>query len=155
MKTNHFLLLVFLLLFACTVSEKPEFIAVKSVKVINANAREFTLKTKLSFFNKNSVGGTLQANDIHIFIDSIDVATLQSDKFDVPKKDEFDISLAVGIPYRKIFKDNKQSLLSNIMNVITSKKVLVEYKGNIRYELGAFHYDYPLNYSQNIKIQAK
>ena len=149
-------LLLFVLtlaLISCKVNEKPEFIQVNSLKVIDATPSNFTIQADLKFENKNSVGGTLQAKDIHVFIDSIDVALINSKEFDVPKKSEFVIPLEATIPFSKVYKDNKQSILDNIMHIISTKKIVANYNGEIRYKLGAFHYDYPLDYKQELVIK--
>ncbi len=142
-----------LTLISCTVTDKPEFIKVNSLDLIDASLNNFKIKANLQFRNTNSVGGVLQVNDVHVFIDSIDVATIQVTEFKVPKKSEFNIPLEATIPFSKVFNNNKQELLEDIMNVISSKKVNVQYKGEIRYKLGAFHYDYPLDYKQVLKLK--
>jgi len=148
-----FLILIITTFLGCKVTEKPELIKVESVKVLQANREGIKLKTDLRFLNKNSVGGTLQANNIKVLIDSLQVATLNSEPFKVPRKKEFILPLTVVIPYEKIYKDNKQNLLSNVMNFIRNKKIRIVYKGEIRYSLGNFHYDYPLNYTDEILLK--
>ena len=142
-----------ILILSCKVTEKPEFIKVESVKVIQANKNGIKVKTDLLFLNKNRVGGTLQANDIKVLLDSVEVATINSDSFKVPKKEKFVMPLIVTIPYNKVFKDNKQNLLAGIMNMIRNKKIVLTYKGQITYSLGVFTYNYPLNYTQETTIR--
>jgi len=155
MRLYKMLILILLIFGSCTVSEKPEFIKVNSVKIKETTVKNFTLEAKLLFFNKNDIGGTLQAHNVHIFVDSLDVAVLQSELFKVPKKEEFEVPLQVTIPYKKVFDTNKQDLLENIMNMILRKKVLVQYKGEITYKLGVFEYNYPLDYQQEVTIQKR
>lgn len=142
-----------LMLLSCSVTEKPEFIKVNSIDITDTSLKNFTVQAKLQFKNKNSVGGTLQAKDIHIFMDSIDLATVTTKAFEVPKKSEFEIPLEAVIPFEKVFNDNKQSLLNNIMNVISSKKVKLNYKGTVQYKIGVFHYDYPVDYTQEVSLK--
>ena len=118
MKNITLLVILSLIMFGCTVTEKPEFIKVNSVEVIDASFNNFTLLTKLQFENKNSVGGTLQAKNIHVFVDSIDVATISSEPFNVPSKKEFELPLQVKIPFSKVYADNKKSILENILNAV-------------------------------------
>ncbi len=153
MKKLILLLTVGFLLLACKVTEKPEFIGVNSLKIKKVSTKEFTVLANLQFQNKNDVGGTLQAKEIHVFIDSIDVATVATEVFNVPKKEAFELPLQVQIPFDKIYKNNKQNLLENIMNVISNEKVNIFYKGVIRYEKGVFHYNYPLDYQQEISLK--
>ena len=149
------ILIVGLLLVACKVTEKPEFIGVNSLKINTVSAKEFTVLANLQFQNKNDVGGTLQANEIHVFIDSVDVATVNSEVFKVLRKATFELPLKVHIPFDKVYKKNKQNLLENIMNIVSNKKINILYKGKVRYKLGGFHYNYPLNYKQEISLNNK
>lgn len=141
-----------LAILSCTVTEKPEFVKVNSIEIIDSSVDSFTLLAKLQFENKNSVGGTLQAKNIHIFIDSLDVASINSKPFNVPKKSKFELPLEVKIPFSKIYNNNKKYILSNILNTIISKKVNINYVGDIRYKLGNFHYDYPINYNHELEL---
>lgn len=155
MKLKGLLVLSLFFVLSCTVTEKPEFINVNSVKIISANVKEIILQTDLQFLNKNSVGGKLQAKNIKIYVDSMEVGTMQTTMFDVPKKNEFTIPLKTTLSYNKVFNDKNQNVLGSIMNMVMRKKILVQFKGDIRYKLGAFHYDYPLDYTENIAIQIK
>jgi hypothetical protein len=148
-----FAISVLFFVLGCKVTEKPEFKKVDSIKVIKANKKGVKVKADLVFLNRNSVGGTLQAKDIKVLVDSVEVATINSDVFNVPKKENFTMPLTVIIPYSKIFKNSKQNLLEGIMNVIQSKKVSLKYIGKVRYSLGPFHYDYSVDYTDEIKIK--
>ncbi len=144
---------VLFLILSCKVTEKPELIKVDSVKVIQADHKGIKVKADLKFLNKNNVGGTLQAQDVKVFIDSIAVANIQTTPFKVPRQETFILPLEVTIPYKKVFSDNKQNLLSGIMNMISKKKVSIRYDGVIRYSLAGFHYDYPLHYKEELTIK--
>jgi len=153
MRITLLLLFISLTFTSCKVTEMPEFKEVKNLKIIDTSIQNFTLQADILFSNPNNIGGTLQANDIHIFVDDIDVATIESDEFKVQKKNEFTMPLKTIIPFEKVFNDNKQTLLNNIMNVITKKNVTIRYAGKIRYSLGLFHYDYPLSYKQELSLR--
>ena len=152
MKKLLLLLVVGLLFFACKVTEKPEFVGVNSLKIKSVSAKDFTVLANLQFKNKNDVGGTLQAKDIHVFIDNIDVATINTATFNVPKQKEFELPLTVNIPFDKVYKNNKQSLLESVMNVVSNKKMNILYKGVIDYKLLGFQYSYPLDYTQELTL---
>ena len=153
MKNILVLLILGLTILSCKVTEKPEFIEIKSMDIVDTSLENFTIQANVVFKNKNQIGGTLQANDIHIFVDSMDVATVQSELFKVPKESEFTIPLKATIPFEKVFADNKKNLLDKILNVIANKKINMSFKGKVRYKLGAFHYDYPVDYQQEISLR--
>lgn len=144
----------FLLLFlSCKVTEKPELIKIDSVKVLEANNKGIKVAADALFLNKNHVGGTLEGRNIEVLIDSVAVATIETTPFNVPRQDQFTMPIIVTIPYDKVFKQNGQNLFSSLLNAISKKKIAISYVGDIRYSLGGFHYDYPLNYKQDLVIK--
>jgi hypothetical protein len=148
-----FIISILFFVLSCKVTEKPELKKIESIKVIQANNKGIKVKADLLFLNKNSVGGTLQAKDVKVLIDSIAVANIETPPFNVPKKEAFTMPITVTIPYEKVFTDNKQNLLAGIMNMISNKKIQLSYVGEIRYQIGSFYYDYPLNYKQEVLIK--
>lgn len=152
MKLKFVLIIQLIFFVSCTVTEKPEFVKLDSIKVKHSSTKTITVVTNAHFLNKNSVGGKLQLNTIDVFVDSIAVAKINSEIFEVPKKEKFTIPLTVKIPYDKVFKKNKNNILDNVLNMLTRKEILIQYKGTIRYKLGKFSYDYPLDYSNKVKL---
>ncbi len=155
MKLRSLIVVSLFFVLSCKVTEKPEFINIDGLKIKHSTAKEVEIQANAHFLNKNSIGGKLEINAIKVFIDSMFIATIDSKTFDVPKEEIFIIPLTVKIPYNKIFKKNKKNLLGNIVNMLLRKKILVQFKGDIRYKLGAFHYDYELDYTENLSIQIK
>lgn len=155
MKLKCLFVLSFFFALSCTVTEKPEFIKVKDVKIISANTKEIIIQTDLLFYNKNNVGGNIETKNINVLLDSIKVATMKTSLFKIPKESEFVVPLTTNIPYDKIFNDNKKNILGNLLNILTSKKMKVQFKGDVSYKLGAFNYDYPLDYSEEISFKIK
>ena len=64
----------FSLLLNCTVTEKPEFIGVENIKVVDSNIKTITLSADANFTNLNDVGGTLKTDDLRVYINDTEVA---------------------------------------------------------------------------------
>lgn len=152
MKLRSLIVVSLFFVLSCKVTEKPEFINIDGLKVTHSTAKEIKIQADAYFLNKNSVGGKLQINTVKVFVDSMFVATIDSKVFDVPKKETFTIPLTIKLSYDKVFKNNKKNLLGNILNMLLRKNILVQFKGDIRYKLGSFHYDYDLDYTENLSI---
>lgn len=134
-------------------TEIPEFIQINSLNITNTSLKNFTVQAKLQFKNKNSVGGTLQAKDIRIFIESIDLATVTTKAFKVPKKSEFEIPLEAVVSFEKLFNKGNQNLLNSIiMNIISSKKIKLNFKGIVQYKTRIFYYNYSVNKTQEFSL---
>ncbi len=152
MKRIIFLLVITSIFTACKYDETPEFIRVSSIEVIDYSPESITLASDLIFNNPNHVSGILQADNIKVFINNIDMGTVNSPDFIVPAKNELSVPIEFIFSYKDIFKD-PENLLGNILNVATEKKLDVRYVGNLTYKLKVFTYDYPLDYSQEISLK--
>ncbi|MBQ4821188.1 hypothetical protein [Aquimarina sp. MMG016] len=152
---KKFLLLstIFILLSACSVSKKPEFKYVDKIQVKKVSMRNITLTTDAVFNNPNNLKGKLSIEDLHIFVDNIDVGTISSQEFDVPAKSEFTIPLEGTFSLSKIYEKNKNGILGSILNVIQTDSLKIQYKGAIRYHLGTFSYPYQINKEQKVSLK--
>ncbi|MDG1041469.1 MAG: hypothetical protein P8O96_01315, partial [Flavobacteriaceae bacterium] len=56
---NFTILLLLALTTSCAMKQKPEFIKVDNIKLIEANSKQITLSANAVFNNPNSVGGRL------------------------------------------------------------------------------------------------
>lgn len=142
--------LTFTLLFNCSVAEKPEFIKLDNIKVIDSNSKRITLSADAFFLNKNDVGGTLKTDDLKVFINDAEVATIISDEFDVPKKENFTIPLTVTVETKRLI--DKKSL-GGLLGSLISQSLKVQYKGEIKYKIMGYSSTYTVDEIQDIKVK--
>ncbi len=154
---KKFLLLstIFALTTACTLSKKPKFKYIGNLVVKNVSMRDITLKADAFFDNPNSLKGKLSIDDIHVFVDNIDVGTISSQEFEVPSESEFSIPLEGTFSLSKIYKENKNKLLGSVLKVIQTDSLNIEYKGTIKYRLGSFSYPYKIEKEQKVSLKQK
>ncbi|MBT8278082.1 MAG: hypothetical protein KJO41_03705 [Bacteroidia bacterium] len=150
MRKLAFLLTTIALILSCSVKEKPEFLGVENIKIMDATFENFTVSADALFKNPNSVGGQLSAKNIVVYINDNQTAILSSEEFDVPAKDLFSIPLVVNIPSDSLFNKNS---LGGILGSLFSENIKVQYKGDIKYKVYGFTYTYPLDKIENIKIK--
>ncbi len=152
---KKFLLLstIFVLITACTLSKKPKFKYIDNLVVKNVSMRDITLKADAVFNNPNSLKGKLSIDDIHVFVDNIDVGTISSQEFEVPSESEFSIPLEGTFSLSKIYEENKNSLLGSVLKVIQTDSLNIQYKGTIKYHLGSFSYPYKIEKEQKVSLK--
>jgi len=153
MKKLLLLLTIFLFATGCSISKKPEFKYIDNLEVKNIGLQNITLKADAVFNNPNHLKGTLSVDDIHVFVDNIDVGVVSSKEFDVPSQSEFTIPLEGTFSLSKIYKKNKNSLLGSVLKVIQTDSILIRYKGNIRYHLGSFSYPYKIDKEKKLPLK--
>lgn len=142
-----------LIVMSCSVREKPLFVKVDNIEVVEATLQTIELTADAYFINKNDVGGTLESKGIEVFVNDISVANVSSEAFKVPAREEFSIPLKVIIPTKEVYENNKDGLLGGILSSIISKKMKVQYKGTITYSTLGFSYDYEVDRTEDVKIK--
>ena len=150
MKKLIILLTITFCFLSCTVKEKPEFLRVENIEVVDSNSKFIILTADAFFNNPNSVGGKLETEGIVITVNDIEVATVSSKAFDVPAKKEFSIPLSANIPTNKILN---LSNLSGLLNSMLNKSMKVQYKGIIKYKVLGFSHEYTVDETEDIKIK--
>lgn len=150
MKKFFILLSIAFTLTSCSVKEKPEFVSVNNVKVLETTSQFITLQANAIFKNPNHVGGNLKADDIKIIVNGSEVATVSSESFKVPVDDEFTVPLTAKIETKKLISDKN---LSSLLGSLLGQKLNVQYKGVITYKLLGISYDYDVDYAKDVKIK--
>lgn len=145
-----FISIFFTLLFNCTVTEQPEFIGLENIKMVNSNIQSITLKADALFINPNDVGGSLKTDDLKVYINETEVATVVSDEFDVPSKKNFTIPLIVSVATDSII--DKKSL-GGLLGSLISQKLKVQYKGDIKYKVLGYSSTYSVDETQELKVK--
>ena len=150
MKKLIILLTITVCFLSCSIKEKPEFLRVENIEVVDSNS-EFIILTADAFFNNpNSVGGKLETEGITITVNDIEVATVSSKEFDVPSKKEFSIPLSANIPTNKLLNLNN---LSSVLSSMLNKSMKVQYKGVIKYKVFGFSHKYDVDEIEDVKIK--
>ena len=153
MRNLFLFLLVTILCISCSVKEKPVFLRVENIEILDANLKLVTVKADAYFENPNDIGGSLKSDEIAVYVNDIKIAKVSSEDFKVPAKKEFSIPLQVNISTDSILKGDSQSILGGILNSLLNQNIKVQYKGDIVYKTLGFSYAYPIDQTETIKIK--
>ncbi|WP_299065034.1 hypothetical protein [uncultured Polaribacter sp.] len=153
MKNILYFLLLFLLVFGCSVQKEPVFIKVDNVKVVSFASDTIKLKATAFFENPNDVGGKISTDDLAVFVNDTEVAQIFSEDFKVPARDNFSIPLIAHIPTKNFLNSNKNGMLEGLINSFISQKINVRIKGNLEYVVFGFKRDFLVDKREEIKIK--
>jgi len=153
MKKGCYFIVLFLLMYSCSVKEYPVFIKVDNVKLIAVAPDTIRLQVNAYFQNPNDVGGKISTDEIKVIINGAEVARVSSDEFKVPARNEFSIPLKVVIPSKRIFENNKNGILGGLINSIFKKSIKVTFKGDLKYKVFGFSNTYPVDITKDLKIK--
>ena len=150
MRKYAILLTLIVLTVSCSVKEKPEFIEIKNIRFLNATEKMVTISADANFKNPNSIGGKLSTEKIDVLINDVVIATLASEEFEVPAKDLFTIPLVVTVATDHII--NTKSI-EGLLGSLFSKKVKVQYIGELKYKVFGFSYVYEVDKTEDVKFK--
>lgn len=137
-------------LFNCTVKEKPVFLNVENIKVVESTSKYITFTADAFFLNPNDIGGELKTDEIKVFVNDNEMATVSTKSFKVPPKKEFSIPLKANIPTDSIFSNKN---IGGLIGSLFSKKLKVQYKGDLIYKVLGFSYTYNIDKTEDVKIK--
>ena len=76
---------------SCSVNEKPQFISVENIKVLESTSKYLNFTADALFINPNDIGGELKTNGIKVFVNDNEMGTVSTESFKVPAKKEFSV----------------------------------------------------------------
>ena len=150
MKKVIILSTIILTIFSCKVKEKPEFLRLENIKVLESTAEYVTLTADAFFLNPNDIGGELKSDGIKVFVNDNEMANVSTESFKVPAKKEFSIPLKANIPSDSIFSNKS---IGGLIGSLFSQKIKVQYKGDIKYKALGFTYTYEVDKTEDVKIK--
>lgn len=150
MKRFIILSTILITFFNCSVNEKPEFIGIENIKILESTPEYIVLTADAFFENPNIISGELQVNDVKVYVNDSEMASVSSKNFEVPAKKDFSIPLTANVPIDSIFGDEN---LSSLIGSLLTKKMKVQYKGVINYKVLGFSHTYDVDKTEEVKIK--
>ena len=142
--------LIFTLLFNCSFTKKPEFVRLENIEVIDSNSKTITIRADALFLNKNDVGGTLKTDDLKVYLNDLELASVISDEFDVPRRKNFTIPLTVKVATASLTSDKN---LGSLLGSLLTQSLKLHYKGAIKYKIMGYSSTYTVDEIQDVKIK--
>ncbi len=147
-----FFLAVFLLV-SCSVTKKPIFVNVDTIKIVDITSELVSISALAHFENPNDVGGKLETKGIKVLIDDVEMAEVKSEVFKVPAKSEFTVPLEVKIPLEQLQKKLNTNFLEGLIGALLNKKLKVQFKGQLKYKVLGYSNYYDIDQFSNVNIK--
>lgn len=147
------LLLLIVLTTACTIKQKPEFIKIDGIQLVDANSKTLTLKAEALFNNPNDVGGRLNTEGVNVFVNDILMGVVRAEEFKVPANKDFRVPLQIEVNTKDLLKKDQNGFLGGLLNSVLNRTLKVKYEGVIQFKAFSFSYSYPINKTETINIK--
>ncbi|MBC3759754.1 LEA type 2 family protein [Hyunsoonleella sp. SJ7] len=138
------------LVLGCKVKEKPIFVNVENIEVVESNSNHIVLSADAKFVNPNDIGGELKTDEIKILVNDNEMGYVSTESFKVPAQKEFSIPLMAKVPIDSLISGKS---ISGLIGSLFSKTVKVQYKGDIVYKALGLSYRYKVDETEDVKIK--
>ena len=95
---------------SCGIKQKPKFIKVDSIKLINANPTKITLSANALFNNPNLIGGRVITNGVKVYVNDISFGKIEIEEFnailEIKNTELSEVKNNIKVLYKIQCKDN-------------------------------------------------
>jgi len=145
-----YVLLVFIFFSSCLSLESVKFEKLLNTRIIDISGRDITIQTEAQFFNPNKIKGLIKDISIDVSIKDQKVAHLMEEsKVKVMKNERFTVPLQLNIKLKSL----KNDLLSNLINLVKTRKIELTYSGYISIRSFGIGYKIPIDYQEELEIK--
>ena len=137
----------------CAVKQKPEFIKVDAIEIIEANSKKITIRADAVFNNPKIVKGSLNTKGVNVYVNDILMGFINAEEFKVPAKDNFKVPLQIDIDPVQLFNKDKNGFLGGLLSSVLNRTLNVKYEGSINFKVMGFTYNYRISKTEIIKIK--
>ena len=141
--------LIFILFTACTFEENVKFEQIRNVKLAGVKDGMVNLTAEADFYNPNNVSGKLKSIDIEVLLKDKSLARItQTKHFKIEKNADFSIPINVSFA----MKDLQNGFLNNLLTIVSGKKLMIHFKGEIKVSTWGFTQTVPVSYYEEIRL---
>ena len=144
---TYFLILI--LFSACTFEENVKFEQIRNVKLAGVKDGMVNLTAEADFYNPNNVSGKLKSIDIEVLLKEKSLARItQTKHFKIEKNANFSIPINVSFA----MKDLQNGFLDNLLTIVSGKKLMIHFKGEIKVSTWGFTQTVPVSYYEEVRL---
>jgi hypothetical protein len=150
---NFTIYFLFFLTTSCALKQKPEFIKLETIEIVEANSKKITLRAEALFNNPNAVKGRMNTEGVNVSVNDILMGSIRAEEFKVPAKDTFKVPLQIEIDPIQLLNKDPDGFLGGLLNSVIKRSLNVKYEGIINFKVMGFTYKYPISKTEIIKIK--
>jgi len=142
--------LIFIFFFSCLSLESVKFEKLVNTRIIGISGQDITIQTEAQFFNPNKIKGLIKDISIDVSIkDQIVAHLMEESKVKVMQNERFTVPLQLTIKLKSL----KNDLLSNLINLVKTRKIELTYTGYISIRSFGIGYKIPIDYQEELEIK--
>ena len=147
-------LFLLLLTLACSQPQEPIYKGFEGLNANTISTKRITLSGEAVYHNPNAFGGEVVSTDIQVIVNDVPAATIQQEvSIPVPATAEFRLPLTCNVSPKEIYENDRNGALGGIINAVLTRKVDVQYKGEIVVKIAGINFSTPIDYEEEVEIK--
>ena len=154
MKNTLFFSLCLVLFFSsCSTIIEPTVERVEDVDVVEATKSKLELNAYMVLNNPNGFALDLDEADITVFADEVELAKInQTYETTMPENGEFKMPININLDLNKLYRDNPLLAISKGLQIMSDKKIKVQFKGTIMVGKGIAKISVPIDREEELQF---
>lgn len=150
MKCNRsFIFILFITVFyfaSCSTIVEPTLERIEDVEIITMNKDKVELNANMVINNPNGFALDLDKADLVAMVDEIELADInQTYETSMPAKGEFKMPIYINLDLNKLYNDNPLAALGKGIQILSDRKLEVQFKGTINVGKGMAKVSVPVD----------
>jgi len=154
MKKLIFISLCFTILFtSCSSVLEPTVERIEDVDIVEMTKSKLELNAFMVLKNPNGFELDLDNADLKVYVDDIELAQIdQTYETTMPKEGEFNMPININMDLDKLYNDNPLAAIGKGLQIMSDKKLNVQFKGTILVGKGMAKISVPVDQMEEVKF---
>ena len=142
-----------LFLSSCSSILEPTVERIEDVDVVEMSKSKLELNAFMVLKNPNGFALDLDNADLTVYVDDIELAKInQTYETTMPKEGEFNMPININMDLDKLYRDNPLAAIGKGIQIMSDKKLTVQFKGTILVGKGIAKVSVPVDQMEEVKF---
>ena len=142
-----------LFLSSCTSILEPTVERIEDVDIVEMTKDNLELNAFMILKNPNGFALDLDKADLTVYVDDIELAKInQSYETTMPEEGEFKMPINIKMNLKKLYGDNPIAAIGKGMQIMSDRKLNVQFKGTILVGKGIAKVSVPVDQEEEVKF---
>lgn len=152
-KILYFSLCLTVIFSSCTSILEPTLERIEDVDLVEMTKSKLELNAFMVLKNPNGFALDLDMADITVFAGDIELAKInQTYETTMPEKGEFNMPININMDLDKLYRENPLQALGKGMEIMSNKKITLDFKGTIMVGKGFAKVSVPIDQQEEVKF---
>jgi len=152
-KIIYFSFCLTLIFSSCLSILEPTVERIEDVDLVEMTKSKLELNAFMVLSNPNGFALDLEKADITVFADDVVLAKInQTYETTMPENGEFNMPININMDLDKLYRDNPLLAISKGMEIMSNKKITLDFKGTIMVGKGFAKISVPVDQREEVKF---